>query len=125
VVLIRSEELKGVMAYREAIEVVEIAFREWGKSSVLNNPRQRIHTPDGVRVSIHQGAAPFQGMTGYMSHCELLQQLPEHQTSVFHGHPVSILYDASTAELRAILVGNPTSKEPALCCSSSHTRCSS
>ena len=111
VILIRPEELKGVMEYREAIEVVETAFREWWKSPVLNNPRQRTHTPDGVRVSIHQGAAPFQGMTGYMSHCELLKQFPEHQKSVFHGHPVSILYDASTAELRAILVGNPTSKE--------------
>jgi ornithine cyclodeaminase/alanine dehydrogenase-like protein (mu-crystallin family) len=111
VVLIRPEELKGVMDYREAIEVVETAFREWGKSSVLNNPRQRTHTPAGVRVSIHQGAAPFQGMTGYMSHCELLQQFAEHQKSMFHGHPVSILYDASTAELRAILIGNPTSSE--------------
>jgi alanine dehydrogenase len=50
-------------------------------------------------------------MTGYMSHCELLKQFPEHQKSVFHGHPVTILYDASTAELRAILVGNPTSRE--------------
>jgi ornithine cyclodeaminase/alanine dehydrogenase-like protein (mu-crystallin family) len=62
-------------------------------------------------VSIHHGAAPFMGMTGYMSHCELLKQFPEHQKSVFHGHPVTILYDASTAELRGILVGNPTSKE--------------
>lgn len=111
VVLITPEELKAVMDYREAIEVVEQAFKEWGKSSVLNNPRQRTHTPDGVRVSIHQGAAPFMGMTGYMSHCELLQQFAEHQKSLFHGYPVSVLYDALTAELRAILVGNPTSKE--------------
>jgi len=89
----------------------ETAFREWGKNPVLNNPRQRTHTPDGVRVSIHHGAAPFLGMTGYMSHCELLKQFPEHQKSVYHGHPMTILYDASTAELRAILVGNPTSTE--------------
>jgi len=87
---------------------VETAFREWGKNPVLNNPRQRTHTPD---VSIHHGAAPFLGMTGYMSHCELLKQFPEHQKLVFHGHPMTILYDASTAELRAILVGNPTSTE--------------
>jgi len=109
--LVRPEELKGIIPYREAISVVETAFREWGKNPVFNNPRQRTHTPDGVRVSIHHGAAPFLGMTGYMSHCELLQQFPEHQQSVFHGHPVTVLYDASTAELRAILVGNPTSKE--------------
>ena len=109
--LVRPEELKGIIPYQEAIAVVETAFREWGKNPVLNNPRQRTHTPDGVRVSIHHGAAPFLGMTGYMSHCELLKQFPEHQKSVFHGHPVTILYDASTAELRGILVGNPTSKE--------------
>jgi len=109
--LVRPEELEGIIPYQEAITVVETAFREWGKNPVLNNPRQRTHTPDGVRVSIHHGAAPFLGMTGYMSHCELLKQFPEHQKSVFHGHPVTILYDASTAELRGILVGNPTSKE--------------
>jgi alanine dehydrogenase len=109
--LVRPEELKGIIPYTEAIAVVETAFREWGRNPVLNNPRQRTHTPDGVRVSIHHGAAPFLGMTGYMSHCELLKQFPEHQKSVFHGHPVTILYDASTAKLRGILVGNPTSKE--------------
>ncbi|MBI4527514.1 MAG: ornithine cyclodeaminase family protein [Deltaproteobacteria bacterium] len=109
--LFRPEELKGVISYEDAIKAVEEAFREWGKNPVLNNPRQRTHTPDGVRVSIHHGAAPFLGMTGYMSHCELLKQFPEHQKSVFHGHPVTVLYDASTAELRGILVGNPTSQE--------------
>jgi alanine dehydrogenase len=109
--LVQPEELKGIIPYKDAIAVVETAFREWGKSPVLNNPRQRTHTPDGVRVSIHHGAAPFLGMTGYMSHCELLKQFPEHQQSVFHGHPVTILYDSATAELRAILIGNPTSKE--------------
>ena len=109
--LMRPEELKGIIPYKEAITVVETAFREWGRNPVLNNPRQRTHTPEGVRVSIHHGAAPFLGMTGYMSHCELLKQFPEHQKSVFHGHPVTILYDASTAELKGILVGNPTSEE--------------
>lgn len=109
--LVCAEELKGIIPYKEAITVVETAFREWGRNPVLNNPRQRTHTPDGVRVSIHHGAAPFLGMTGYMSHCELLKQFPEHQKSVFHGHPVTVLYDASTAELRGILVGNPTSTE--------------
>jgi ornithine cyclodeaminase/alanine dehydrogenase-like protein (mu-crystallin family) len=109
--LVQPEELKGIIPYKEAIAAVETAFREWGKNPVLNNPRQRTHTPDGVRVSIHHGAAPFLGMTGYMSHCELLKQFPEHQKSVYHGHPMTILYDASTAELRAILVGNPTSTE--------------
>ena len=109
--LVQPEELKGIIPYKEAIAVVETAFREWGKNPVLNNPRQRTHTPDGVRVSIHHGAAPFLGMTGYMSHCELLKQFPEHQKSVYHGHPMTVLYDASSAELRAILVGNPTSTE--------------
>jgi len=57
--LVRPEELEGIIPYQEAITVVETAFREWGKNPVLNNPRQRTHTPDGVRVSIHHGAAPF------------------------------------------------------------------
>jgi ornithine cyclodeaminase len=109
--LIPPEDLKGIIPFREAISVVETAFREWGNNPVFNNPRQRTHTPDGVRVSLHHGAAPFLGMTGYMSHCELLKQFPEHQKSVAHGYPVTVLYDASTAELRGILIGNPTSTE--------------
>ena len=57
--IIQPDKLKGVIPYSEAIRAVEMAFREWGKNPVLNNPRQRTHTPDGVRVSIHHGAAPF------------------------------------------------------------------
>jgi hypothetical protein len=43
--LIQPEELKGIIPYREAITAVETAFREWEKNPVLNNPRQRTHTP--------------------------------------------------------------------------------
>jgi hypothetical protein len=43
--LVRREELKGIIPYREAISVVETAFREWEKNPVFNNPRRTTHTP--------------------------------------------------------------------------------
>jgi hypothetical protein len=39
--LVRPEELKGIIPYREAISVVETASREWEKNPVFNNPRRR------------------------------------------------------------------------------------
>jgi hypothetical protein len=48
--MVQLVQPKGIIPYKEAIAVVETAFREWGKNPVLNNPGQRTHTPDGVRV---------------------------------------------------------------------------
>jgi len=53
--LIRAEDVNGLLTMDEAIDAVEAGFREWGKSPELNAPRKRIMTPEGVRVSVHPG----------------------------------------------------------------------
>jgi hypothetical protein len=37
--LIRVEELNGMLAIEEAIDAVEAGFREWGRSPELNAPQ--------------------------------------------------------------------------------------
>ena len=42
----------------EAIEAVELGFKEWADNRELNQPRRRVHAPSGKRLSVHQGASP-------------------------------------------------------------------
>src|ERR1700754_1846049 len=59
--LIRAEEVTGILTMEEAIDAVEAGFREFGRNPELNAPRRRIMTPDGVRVSVHPGGVPSLG----------------------------------------------------------------
>ncbi|HMJ25657.1 MAG TPA: hypothetical protein VK475_07500, partial [Pyrinomonadaceae bacterium] len=68
--LIRAQDVNGLLTIEEAIEAVEAGFKEWGKSPELNAPRRRITTPDGVRVSVHPGGIPSLGGIGVLAHSE-------------------------------------------------------
>jgi ornithine cyclodeaminase/alanine dehydrogenase-like protein (mu-crystallin family) len=95
----------------EAVEVVERAFAEWGGNHQLNAPRRRIHAPSGVRVSVHQGAAPSEGVTGLFVHCELVNPQSAHQEYANMAEPSYTLFDASTGDLACVIVGELTAEE--------------
>jgi alanine dehydrogenase len=109
--LIRPEEIKGIVSMEAAVEAVRAGFRGWGEDPGLNAPRRRIHIPSGVRVSVHQGGVPAAGATGLMTHCEWVKPLAEHQEYPRLNHPVIVLYDASEGELKAIIIGEITCAE--------------
>ncbi|MBI2360727.1 MAG: ornithine cyclodeaminase family protein [Deltaproteobacteria bacterium] len=109
--LIRPDELKGLVSMEEAIEAVRLGFREWGQNPLINAPRRRIHIPSGVRVSVHQGGVPAAGVTGLMTHCEWVKPLSAHQEYPRLNHPVYVLYDAAEGELRALIIGEITCSE--------------
>jgi len=110
-ILVRPEELKGIVTMAEAIEAVKLGFREWGENPQINAPRRRIHIPTGVRVSVHQGGVPGASATGLMTHCEWVKPLSDHQEYPRLNHPVIVLYDAQEGELKAIIIGEITSSE--------------
>jgi ornithine cyclodeaminase/alanine dehydrogenase-like protein (mu-crystallin family) len=110
-VLIRPEEIRGIVAMEAAVEAVRAGFRGWGEDPGLNAPRRRIHIPTGVRVSVHQGGVPAAGATGLMTHCEWVKPLADHQEYPRLNHPVIILYDAAEGELKAIIIGEITCAE--------------
>ncbi len=103
--LIRAEEVAGLLTMEAAIDAVESGFREFGRSPELNAPRRRITTPDGVRVSVHPGGVPSLGGIGVLAHAEHVAVSKEVQTYHNMGGPVTILFDVTNASLMAILVG--------------------
>jgi alanine dehydrogenase len=109
--LIRPQELQGVIGMQAAIEAVRTGFREWGENPQLNAPRRRIHIPTGVRVSVHQGGVPAAKASGLMTHCEWVRPLTEHQEYPRLNHPVTVLYDSAEGELKAIIIGEITCSE--------------
>ncbi|MGH7825903.1 MAG: ornithine cyclodeaminase family protein [Candidatus Binatia bacterium] len=109
--LVRPEELRGIVTMEEAIGAVRSGFREWGENLQLNAPRRRIHIPSGVRVSVHQGGVPAAGATGLMTHCEWVRPMAEHQEYPRLNHPVIVLYDAAEGELKGIIIGEITCSE--------------
>jgi alanine dehydrogenase len=109
--LVRPEEIRGVLPMQEAIEAVRGGLRAWGENSEINAPRRRVHIPTGVRVSVHQGGVPSAGATGLMTHCEWVKALAEHQEYPRLNHPVIVLYDAAEGELKAIIIGEITCAE--------------
>ena len=46
-ILIRPNEVRGIVSMDEAIEAVQMGFREWGSNPQINAPRRRIHVPSG------------------------------------------------------------------------------
>jgi ornithine cyclodeaminase/alanine dehydrogenase-like protein (mu-crystallin family) len=110
-ILIRPDELRGIVSMKEAIDAVRLGFREWGGNPQINAPRRRIHIPTGVRVSVHQGGVPGAGATGMMTHCEWVKPLSDRQEYPRLNHPVIVLYDAAEGQLKAIIIGEITSSE--------------
>jgi alanine dehydrogenase len=109
--LIRAEDVAGLVTMEQAIDAVEAGFRAWGKSSELNSPRKRIMTPEGVRVSVHPGGVPELGAIGLLAHSEHVAVSNEVQTYHNMGGPVTILFDTRDASLMAVLVGRIAVKE--------------
>ena len=115
VLVVRPEELRGLVSMAEAVAAVEAGFRAWGENRALNAPRRRVHTPSGVRVSVHQGAVPTLGSgpgreigaSGLHVHCEVFRP----GAPVALRTPVHVLYDAADGQLLAVLIGDLTAAE--------------
>jgi len=119
VLVLRPEEIDGLITMKEAIEVVEEGFREWIHHPDLSEVRHRTHMPSNVRVSVHQGGLPSVGVTGLMTHCEWTTNPTTeegHSIEAFpvRGRPVQVLFDAETADLRCLIIGEPGAKEMSL-----------
>jgi alanine dehydrogenase len=109
--LLRPNDIVGLITMAEAVEAVEDGFREWGLNQTLNSPRSRIHAPSGVRVSVHPGGVPKLGAIGVMTHCELVQVVAESQKYSAFSEPVTVLYHSETTDLSAIIIGHIACRE--------------
>lgn len=111
VLVLGPDDTRGLISMAEAVEATEIAFRDWGQNPGLNAPRRRVHVPSGVRVSVHQGGTPTLGFTGLYTHCELVRPRAEEQVYDAIADPAYVLFDAQTAALTCVILGEVTPSE--------------
>ena len=111
--LIKAEELKGLISIPEAIAAVRAGFRDQGEKPAYSAPRIRIQHEDR-RVSVHQGGCHRLQVAGMFIHVERFTFKGGAQQYEKAGKRVYVAYDSETAELKTIIVGSlPLFDEPA------------
>ncbi len=105
VLILKPDELRGLVTMREAIDVIEQGYREAAAFPVINAPRRRVHSPAGVRVSSFPGGVHGLGVIGAQTRAELVRQHETNQSYAYRGAPVHVLNDSHSGELLAILIG--------------------
>jgi ornithine cyclodeaminase/alanine dehydrogenase-like protein (mu-crystallin family) len=111
--LIRAEELQGLISVDEAIAAVRAGFRDQGEKPAYSAPRIRIQHEDR-RVSIHPGGCHGLQIAGCFIHVERFTFHGGAQQYEKAGKRVYVAYDSETAALKTIIVGSlPLFNEPA------------
>jgi alanine dehydrogenase len=110
--LIRAEELKGLISLAEAIGAVREGFRDQGEKPAYSAPRIRIHHQDR-RLSVHPGGCHRLQVAGCFIHAERYTFHAGAQQYETAGRRVYVAYDSETAALDTIIVGSlPLFDEP-------------
>src|SRR3954471_22685500 len=110
--LIKAEELKGLITIPEAIAAVRNGFRDQGEKPAYSAPRIRIQHEDR-RVTVHQGGCHRLQVAGMFIHVERYTFHGGAQQYEKAGKRVYVAYDSETAELKTIIVGSlPLFEEP-------------
>src|SRR6266404_6009831 len=103
--LIKAEELKGLISVEEAIAAVRAGFRDQGDKPAYSAPRIRIQHEDR-RVSVHPGGCYRLGIAGAFIHVERFTFHGGAQQYERAGKRVYAAYDSETADLKTIIVGS-------------------
>ena len=103
--MIRSEDLQGMITIDEAIAAVREGFRDQGELPSYSAPRLRILHGDR-RVSIHPGGCHNLQVCGMFIHVERFTFTGGAQQYAGAGKRVYVAYDTETAALKAIIVGS-------------------
>ena len=77
--LLRAEELKGLISIEEAIAAVETGFRDQGEYPQFSLPRQRMMAGDR-RINIHSGGCVNLSVAGTFVHYERHRYTKEDQS---------------------------------------------
>jgi alanine dehydrogenase len=109
--LLRPQDLRDLMSMKEAIDLVELSYRQIMHFPVINAPRRRVHSPAGVRVSNFPGGLPALGVIGAGIRADMVAQQERFQTIPYREHPVHVLHDSNTGQLLAILIGEISGRE--------------
>ncbi|TAJ98648.1 ornithine cyclodeaminase family protein [bacterium] len=103
--LIKAEELRGLISLDEAISSVERGFRDQSDMPAFSLPRQRIMAKDR-RLNIHSGGCAGLGVAGTFVHYERHQYTRDDQSYAMVGKRVYVAYDSENATLLAVIIGS-------------------
>jgi alanine dehydrogenase len=103
--LLKAEEIKGLVSIDEAINAVEQGFRDQANHPRFSLPRQRMMAGDR-RINIHSGGCVELSVAGTFIHYERHRYTKEDQTYAVAGKRVYMAYDSETAALLTIIVGS-------------------
>lgn len=100
--ILRPEEVEGLLSVEEAIEAVEKAFAEWGEDERLNLTRRRLHAGN-ARLNTMPGAVPSRHKIGLRTQCEILEVADGVQLYPSRSPLVDVIFDTRSAAPLAIV----------------------
>ncbi|MBI2316922.1 MAG: hypothetical protein HYU75_07915 [Betaproteobacteria bacterium] len=127
ILILRPDDHKGLLSFGEGVKLVQSGFEDIARSPAkLSNPRTRTNTPEGFRMSVHQGVNPSQRGACTAGRGDRVQVLPDgKQKYIGRGRPVFSLFDTDTADLLMVMIGEPRARgyEDVFCLAGYQTAC--
>ena len=103
--ILRPEEVEGLLSIVEAVDAVEKAFVDWGKYPEINLTRRRLHFGD-ARLNTMPAALPSRGKIGLRIQSEILAVSGGVQTYPSRSPLVDVLFDTRTALPVALILSS-------------------
>jgi alanine dehydrogenase len=94
--ILRPEEVEGLLSMAEAVDAVEKAFADWGKYPEINLTRRRLHFGD-ARLNTMPAALPSRDKIGLRIQSEILAVSGGVQLYPSRSPLVDVLFDTRTA----------------------------
>jgi ornithine cyclodeaminase/alanine dehydrogenase-like protein (mu-crystallin family) len=103
--ILRPEEVEGLLTMGEAIESVENAFADWGRNPHINLTRRRLHSGDS-RLNTMPAALPSKEKIGLRIQTETLAVSGEVQIYPSRSPLVDVLFDTRSAAPVALILSS-------------------
>ena len=97
--ILRPEEVEGLLSMAEAVDAVEKAFADWGKYPEINLTRRRLHFGD-ARLNTMPAALPSRDKIGLRIQSEILAVSGGVQTYPSRSPLVDVLFDTRVRRCR-------------------------
>ena len=110
VLLLRPEDIADIVDMGKAIDLVEQGYREAQDFPLINAPRRRVHSRNNVRISNFPGGVNGLGVIGSLTRGEQVAHDATQQAYPYREHPVYLLWNAGTARLQCIMIGEIAEK---------------
>jgi alanine dehydrogenase len=103
--ILRPEEVEGLLSMAEAVDAVEKAFADWGKNPEINLTRRRLHFGD-ARLNTMPAALPSRDKIGLRIQAEILAVSEGVQTYPSRSPLVDVIFDTRDARPLAVILSS-------------------